>query len=80
MSNENVDLIRRAYQAYATGDLQAMLEFVDPDLEWAYLDPSLEDPQPQVCHGRTSWSPHCSARSSGACGHSWKRPWGAATG
>jgi len=29
-----------------------MLEFVDPDLEWTYLDPSLEDPQPQVCHGR----------------------------
>jgi ketosteroid isomerase-like protein len=29
-----------------------MLEVVDPDLEWTYLDPSLEDPQPQVCHGR----------------------------
>jgi ketosteroid isomerase-like protein len=52
MSNENADLIRRAYRAYASGDLQAMLEFVDPDLEWTYLDPSLEDPQPQVCHGR----------------------------
>jgi ketosteroid isomerase-like protein len=52
MSNENADLIGRAYRAYASGDLQAMLEFVDPDLEWTYLDPSLEDPQPQVCHGR----------------------------
>ena len=52
MSNENADLIRRAYQAYANGDLQAMLEFIDPDLEWTYLDPSLEDPQPQVCYGR----------------------------
>ena len=52
MSNENADLIRRAYQAYASGDLAAMLEFVDPDLEWTYLDPTLEQPTPQVCHGR----------------------------
>jgi ketosteroid isomerase-like protein len=52
MSNENAELIRRAYQAYARGDLPAMLEFVDPDLEWTYLDPALEHPIPQVCHGR----------------------------
>ena len=29
-----------------------MLEFIDPELKWTYLDPSLEDPEPQVCHGR----------------------------
>jgi ketosteroid isomerase-like protein len=52
MSNENEELIRRAYQAYAGGDLNGMLELVDPDLEWTYLDPALEDPTPQVCHGR----------------------------
>jgi ketosteroid isomerase-like protein len=52
MSNENADLIRRAYQAYANGDLATMLALVDPDLEWTYLDPSLEDPEPQVCRGR----------------------------
>jgi uncharacterized protein len=52
MSKENADLIRRAYQAYASGDLAAMLELVDPDLEWTYLDPTLEHPTPQVCHGR----------------------------
>ena len=52
MSNENADLIWRAYEAYANGDLAAMLEFVDPDLEWTYLDPALEHPTPQVCHGR----------------------------
>jgi ketosteroid isomerase-like protein len=52
MPNENEDLIRRAYEAYANGDLAAMLEFVDPDVEWTYLDPSLERPIPQVCHGR----------------------------
>ena len=52
MSNENAELIRRAYEAYAMGDLAAMLELVDPDLEWIYLDPTLEHPTPQVCHGR----------------------------
>jgi ketosteroid isomerase-like protein len=52
MSNENADLIRRAYQAYANGDLAAMLQLVDPDLEWTYLDPTLEPSTPQVCHGR----------------------------
>jgi ketosteroid isomerase-like protein len=52
MSNENAELIRRAYQAYASGDLNGMLELVDPDLEWTYLDPALEHPTPQVCHGR----------------------------
>jgi ketosteroid isomerase-like protein len=52
MSKENAKLIRRAYQAYADGDLDAMLELVDPDLEWTYLDPALEHPTPQVCHGR----------------------------
>ena len=34
MSNENAELIRRAYEASANGDLAAMLELVDPDLEW----------------------------------------------
>ena len=52
MSNNNADLIRRAYQAYASGDLAATLELVDPDLEWTYLDPTLDHPTPQVCHGR----------------------------
>jgi ketosteroid isomerase-like protein len=52
LANENADVIRRAFEAYANGDLAAMLEVVDPDLEWTYLDPALKDPTPQVCHGR----------------------------
>ncbi len=52
MSNENLALIRAAYDAYARGDLASMLELVDPNLEWTYLDPSLAHPTPQVCHGR----------------------------
>ncbi len=52
MSNEAEELIRKAYEEYSRGDVAAMLQFVDPDLEWTYLDPSVEDPEPQVCHGR----------------------------
>jgi ketosteroid isomerase-like protein len=53
MSNENVGLIRTAYEAYARGDLATMMDLVDQDLEWTFLDPSLEeDPEPQVCRGR----------------------------
>ena len=52
MSSESVDLIRTAYEAYSLGDLAAMLDVVDSHLEWTYIDPSLDDPQPEVCHGR----------------------------
>ena len=52
MSDDNAELIRRAYRAYANGELTRMLALVDPELEWTYLDPSLEQPTPQVCHGR----------------------------
>ena len=52
MLNENVELIRVAYEAYARGDFDSILQLVDPDLEWTFLDPSFEDPDPQVCHGR----------------------------
>jgi ketosteroid isomerase-like protein len=51
MSNENEALIRTAYDAYSRGDITAMLAIVDAELEWTYLDPSLADPQPQICHG-----------------------------
>ena len=46
------ELVRRAYGAYARGDLEGMLELVDPDLEWTFLDPAFVDPEPRVCHGR----------------------------
>jgi hypothetical protein len=29
-----------------------VLDIVDPDLEWTHLDPNLDDPEPQTCHGR----------------------------
>ena len=46
------DAVRQAYLAYARGDLATALSYVGPDLEWTYLDPSVEVPEPQVCHGR----------------------------
>jgi ketosteroid isomerase-like protein len=52
VQKESIELIRGAYEAYAQGDLEAVLRLVDPDLEWTFLDPSEEHPEPQVCHGR----------------------------
>ena len=52
MPNDADDVIHRAYEAYGRGDLATMLELIDPDLEWTYLDPAFEHPEPQVCHGR----------------------------
>jgi len=52
MLNENEDLIRGAYDAYARGDLNAMLAVVDRDLEWTYLDPAFPNPEPQTSRGR----------------------------
>jgi ketosteroid isomerase-like protein len=39
MSRENVELMRRGLDAYNRRDVEAMLELVDPDVEWyAALD------------------------------------------
>lgn len=52
MCNQNEWIVREAFLAYDRGDMARMMEFVHPDLEWTYLDPGLEDSQPQVRHGR----------------------------
>jgi ketosteroid isomerase-like protein len=52
MPSENENLIRTAYQAYGRGDTSQLLGLVDPDLEWTYLDPAFENPEPRTCHGR----------------------------
>jgi ketosteroid isomerase-like protein len=52
MCNQNEWIVREAFLAYERGDIARMMDFVDPDLEWTYLDPNQEDPQPQICHGR----------------------------
>jgi ketosteroid isomerase-like protein len=52
MTNRNEELVRQAYQAYARGDVSGILDLVDPDLEWTYLDPAFADAEPATCHGQ----------------------------
>jgi ketosteroid isomerase-like protein len=34
MSQENIEVVRRGYEAYARGDLGELLEIMDPEVEW----------------------------------------------
>ena len=34
MSQENVELLRKAYEAFARGDVEAVLERLDRDVDW----------------------------------------------
>lgn len=52
MTTTSEQTVRTAYEAMARGDREAMLALVDEDLEWTFLDPSVEHPEPEVCHGR----------------------------
>jgi ketosteroid isomerase-like protein len=52
MSQTDEAVVRTAYEAYGQGEVTRLLDLVHPDLEWTYLDPSMPDPQPQVCYGR----------------------------
>jgi ketosteroid isomerase-like protein len=52
MCNQSEWIVREAFLAYDRGDVAAMMEFVDPYLEWTYLDPREEYPQPRISHDR----------------------------
>ena len=52
LTDRNEALVREAYEAYGRGDVAGMLEFVDPEVEWTYLNPAFENPEPETCHGR----------------------------
>jgi len=52
MCNENEWIVREAFLAYDRGDVGRMMDFVDPDLEWTHLDPSLGNSQLRTDHGR----------------------------
>ena len=52
MADRNETEVREAYEAYGRGDVARMLEFVDPELEWTYLDPAFENPELATCRGR----------------------------
>jgi ketosteroid isomerase-like protein len=48
MSQAIVDLARRGYEAVRAGDLEAIREFLDPDVKWHAGDPTAEF----ACHNR----------------------------
>lgn len=43
MSQENVEVVRRALQAYAEEGLDAMAEFWDPDIDWRAAEGAIDD-------------------------------------
>jgi ketosteroid isomerase-like protein len=52
MCNQSEWIVREAFLAYDRGDVARMMELVDPDLEWSYLAPGDESPEPQFRRGR----------------------------
>ena len=52
MCNENEWIVREAFLAYDRGDVERMMDFVDPDLQWTRVDPSLGNSQLRTDHGR----------------------------
>ena len=52
MCNQNEWIVREAFLAYDRGDVTRMMDFVDPEVDWTYRDPELEDSEPQTGHGR----------------------------
>jgi ketosteroid isomerase-like protein len=48
MSQENVEIVREAYEAFARGGSGAVLPFLDPELEWHDIP---DQPEAAVHHG-----------------------------
>lgn len=48
MSESNVEMARRGYQAAVRGDLEVIAPMLDPNVQWHGGDPS----DPVACHGR----------------------------
>jgi ketosteroid isomerase-like protein len=53
MSQENVEIVRRAYAAFSEGNLGPVLEALDADLEWNASDVFFD--QPRTYHDRQTW-------------------------
>jgi ketosteroid isomerase-like protein len=43
MSQENVEVVRQMFQAFADGGLDAMAEYWDPDIDWRAAEGALDD-------------------------------------
>jgi hypothetical protein len=73
MPDPNVALIHRACAAYESADTAAMLNLIDPYLEWTYLDPSAPTRTRRSATAAASWKPHSHSRPTAACVRSWRR-------
>ena len=62
MCNQNEWIVREAFLAYDRGDVARMMDFVDPDLEWTYLDPGLEARSRRSAMAAWSWRRRCAGR------------------
>jgi ketosteroid isomerase-like protein len=51
MTETPEQVARRAYAAFAAGDISSVLNLIDTDLEWTFLDPSAPDREPAICRG-----------------------------
>jgi hypothetical protein len=58
IASPNEAIIRSAYEGFAEGNLARMLQSVDPDLEWTYLDPADRIRNPRSVMDGMSWRPH----------------------
>jgi ketosteroid isomerase-like protein len=54
MSEENVEIVRKAFAAFSRGDLEGTLDHLAPDLEF-YPSGRFMDTQP-IYHGREEWT------------------------
>jgi ketosteroid isomerase-like protein len=43
MSQENIEVIRRAGETFNAGDLAAWFEFYDPEIDWRALEGAIDD-------------------------------------
>lgn len=52
MPIESGILVHNPYVAFARGNSGMVLALAVAELEWTFLDPSIEDLEPQSCHRR----------------------------
>jgi uncharacterized protein len=55
MKQENIDRARRGYEALAAGDLEAVLELIDPDVEVEVYTGRPDLPETQALHGHAGF-------------------------
>jgi ketosteroid isomerase-like protein len=55
LSLENVDRTRRGYEAFSAGDLEAVLEFIDPDVQVEIHTGRPDLPETETLHGHAGF-------------------------